>query len=184
MKRPYMIEEWSKSSPWYKWAYNYGQRHLWRVSNVIGNDMADFMSEACLTYVETRNRYGATVNSPQHFMRLYQMSLSCWITDLSHKDSRIKSYLATDIQREDSISFSEPSVAPEAELSVLLDKGSNELKEVLNIFFNAPIEIMNVLRDEASSCSPKQFWNRVLAHIGIPQDRSKGLIKELNDLLS
>jgi len=180
-----ILEPWP--GPWAAWAANFCRNNLWRVQNVLG-DFDDMMSEAALAYLELRLRYGQSVNSPKHFMKLYQMYFSCWIHTLSVKDFHNREALFN-IGREEKdflmkSGFKERAGDPTLNLTILLNQGSAELKEVLNIFFNAPNEIMELLRRDASSYSPKQFWNRVLTHLSIPQEKSVALQKELIALLS
>jgi hypothetical protein len=155
------------------------------------------MSEAALCYVEIRIRYGATINSPAHFMFLFQQYFKCWIHTLSVKDSNNRKILFTSPGEQRAISeyaaseeltrnprMLDQPIVSDANLTVLLNEGSSELKQVIDIFLNAPNEIMETLRKEASSYSPKQFWNRVLAYAGISPERSVSLQRELTDLLS
>ena len=176
MERPYLIEEWGPKSPWYLWARGYGERNLWRVQHAIGNDIEDFMSEAALTYVEVRIRYGASVKNAAHFMYLYKRGLSNWVHDLSHKDNKIKIGLSK-------VSPNEPTAQHTGDLEIALSRSSSELKEVLNIILNAPKEIMDVVQADIGNPTAKQFWYSVVNYLGIKQEKSKELMQELNTLL-
>lgn len=173
--RASIIGEWVDSA-YQKWAYNYLRNNLWRVAHVKG-DMDDMMQEAAIEFILMKRDYEDKVNSPQQFMSLYKLCLMSHINNISSKDSRNRHALTQ-------LEVIEPAVSPDANITILLNEGSPELKEVLSIFFNAPQEVMNILRKEASSFSPKQFWNRVLTFCNISQERSAALAKELNDLLS
>lgn len=188
MDRIPLLEPWP--GPWEKWARNYCNKNLWRIGHVIG-DIDDALGEAALVYVETKLRYGATVNSPAHFMRLFQISLISWVHTLSTKDSRNRQTIVT-LKQQKPYDWSGASLMwradaitePDAEIAVLLNEGSSELKQILKIFLNAPQEVMDALRREASSYSPRQFFNKVLAFAGINQDRSAELQRELTTLLT
>src|SRR5208282_2390945 len=139
-----------------------------------------------------------------HFMSLYKMVLHSHITNISIKDSRGRATLKKiknaytpqdqrDVLEERETYYDRsalqsvvqgPVIRPDAELNVKLNECSNELREVLKIFFNAPTEVLETLRSDCSSLSPRQFWRRVVKHCNIPQDKSIILEKELNDLLS
>ena len=201
-ERKCLIGEW-EGSPYQKYAWNFFSRNLWKVAHLKG-DISDLMQEAAVEFILMKRDYGDKVNSPQHFMSLYKLCLHSHLTNMSIKDSRGRATLKkvkdtyTPQEQRDVLEEREPYydratlqnvvqgpvVRPDAELNVLLNECSVELKEVLKIFFLSPTEIMETLRKDCSSLSPRQFWNRVLRHLGIPQEKSAGLIKELEDRLS
>ena len=162
--------------PWALWAQSYCIKNLWRISNVLG-DLDDAMGEAALAYVELRKRYGYTVNSNAQFMYLYKMYFSCWVHTLSTKDTNNRKALLKAEEQPN-------SCVSDAQLAASLSRSSPELKSVLGILFNAPNEIMETLRQDASSYSPRQFFNRVITHAGISRDHSIKLQQELISLLS
>jgi len=114
------------------------------------------------------------------------MSVISWFHTLAPKDAHARQVgvpLATDNA---SNSFMEMNLQAECYLNmnVLLDSGSSELKAILDIFLNAPQEVMDTLRKEASSYSPGQFWNKVLMMAKINPEKSAQLKKELISLLT
>ena len=204
MERVFLIGEWG-GSVYQKWAYKYLSNNLWRVQHRIG-DLQDLMQEAAMEFILVRNdpKIMTKINSPAQFMSYYQRSLASHVNNISMKDSRNRATLKkiknayTPQEQRDTLEEREfafdraalysviqsPIVQPDAELNIILNESSNELKEVLKIFFNAPVEVMETLRAECKSYSPLQFFNRVLKYCGIPQEKSKELIKELEDRLS
>ena len=175
MERAGLSGDW-QGSVYQKWAYRFMSNNMWRIAHQLG-DIDDAMQEAAIEFTLMKRDYGDKVNSPQQFMALYKRCLFSHINNISIKDSRNRQTLTK-------IEAKEPTVRPDAELTVLLNEGSSELKEVLKIFFNAPNEVMEVLRKEVSSYSPKQFWNHVLKYLGIAPARSKVLTEELTRLLT
>ena len=174
-ERVELLPEW-QGSIYQKWAESYAIKNLWRVSNVIG-ELDDLMGEAALSYVELRIRYGSTINTHRQFMTLFKMYFSCWIHTLSVKDSHNREGLVK-------VAKFDYTTKHEGDLVIKLDKASSELKEVLKIFFEAPAEIMETLRRDCSSYSPRQFWNGVLKYCKVSSEKSVTLQKELTDLLS
>lgn len=174
-ERVELIGEW-KGSVYEKWAFRYLSTNMWRIQHQLG-DMDDAMSEAFIEFHLMKRDYGEKVNSPRQFMSLFQLCLRSHVNNISMKDSKNRKALT-------SIEAKEPAIQPDAEITTLLNESSPELVEILKIFFNAPVEIMETLRKDASSCSPKQFWNRVLDYCKIPRDHSPALMKELEDRLS
>ena len=201
-ERKCLIGEW-ENSQYQKYAWNFFSRNLWKVAYLKG-DLNDLMQEAAIEFILMKRDYGDKINSPQHFMSLYKLCLHSHLTNMSIKDSRNRATLKkvkdtyTPQDQRDTLEEREnyydrstlqsvvqgPIVRPDAEINVLLNESSPELKEVLKIFFNAPTEIMETLRKDCSSLSPRQFWNRVLRHVGFPQEKSVKLMKELEDRLS
>lgn len=201
-KRRVLIGEFEGSS-YQKWAYRYLSANLWRIQHRIG-DLDDCMQEAACEFILCKRDYGDKVENEKHFMSLYKRCLFSHVTNISIKDSRNRATLKkvkdtfTPQDQRDVLEEREnyydrstlqnlvqgPVVRPDAELNIRLNESSPELQEVLKIFFNAPTEIMETLRKDCSSLSPRQFWRRVVKHCNIPQDKSIILEKELNDLLS
>lgn len=173
-----VIGEW-EGSAFQKWAYNYMSKNLWRVAYYWG-DMDDCMQEAAIEFLLMKRDYQAKVNSAKQFMCLYQLCLRSHVNNVSVKDSRNRSALAL-LTKADM----EPASASDANITVLLNEASSELKEALSLMFNAPQEIMEMLRSDCRrGTSSKQFFNKVLAYMGIGADKAFSLQKELTDLLS
>lgn len=203
-----VVGEWVGSS-YQRWAYKYLNNNLWRIQHRIGS-LQDALQEAAIEFILVKNdpKIMSRINSPQQFMSYYQRSLMSLVTNISLKDSRSRAtlkkikYTYTQPDKRDlmedkdvigiNASFDrsvvyrcvqDPIVRSDAELNVILNESSSELKQVLTILINSPVEIMEMLRKEASN-STKQFWNAVLRYCNIPQDKSAKLMKELEDRLS
>lgn len=174
-QRPFLVEEWS-GSPYQKWAKNFCYRNQWRVQHHIG-EYEDCLAECAMAYVEVRIRYGATVKTPQQFMYMYKLWVTSIFNNFSNKDTKNRDFIG-------SLPTKEQVVQPEAHAVIALNEASPELKSVMNIFINAPQEFMELLRKEADSHCPKQFFNQILIHLGIGKARSGELVKELKGLLS
>lgn len=175
MERKILLPEWDGSS-FQKWAKNFCYKNHWRVAHVLG-DYDDCLAECALHYVICRERYGATVNSEKQFMYMYNLWVTAEFNTKSTKDFNNRQF-------QQSLPQDETPVESDANLAIKLADASEELKSVLNIFLNAPNEVMDVLRQEASSCHPKQFFKSVLKLAGIQTSKSAELAKELENLLS
>ena len=173
-KRAFLIEDW-EGSPYQKWAKNFCYRNYWRVRSALG-DYDDCMQKCALDYVVCRQRYGMTCNHPSQFMYLYKIWVVAEFDTLSVKDSHIR-------ETKSKISKVEPTTESDAQLMVKLSGASDELKQVLKIFLTSPQEMMDVLRQEASSYHPVKFFRAVLKLAGIPVSRTTVLAEELKELL-
>lgn len=174
-QRPFLVEEWN-GSPYQKWAKNFCYKNQWRVTNHIG-EYEDCLAECAMAYVQVRIQYGATVKTSQQFMYMYKLWVTAIFNNFSNKDSKHREAYAR-------LPQGEQVVQPEAYAVAALNDASPELKSVMDILINSPQEFMELLRKEANSYCPKQFFNQILVHLGISKSRSGELVKELKGLLT
>lgn len=175
MERKPIIDEW-EGSAFQKWAKNFCAKNQWRVAHVFG-EYEDCLAECTYMFFICKERYGATVNSEKHFMYMYKLWVTMEWNKFAVKDGNIR-------KLHQSIPDVEPTIESDANLAVTLSEASSELREVLKIMINAPQELMDVLRSETTSYSLKQFFNKVVEHLGISKAKSTALVKELEQLLS
>lgn len=176
-ERVELLPEWNKDSPFYKWASNFTWRNQWRVEHVFGCDKEDMMAEIALMWVQCCKRYGDSVNSNAQMMYLFQLWVTGQFHDYATKDTKNRNTM-------EKIALRDISIKSEAELAVKLDEASSDLKRVLDIFINAPQEILEVLKEDTKGWTAKQFLQKVCGYVGVSQEKSKQLIKELQELLS
>jgi hypothetical protein len=174
-EREFIAPEW-KDSAFFKWARNFCFRNQWRVATTLG-DQEDCMAFCSLHYVICCQRYEATCKTPQQFMSRYKQWVEMEFNTLSSKESNNRKLM-------ENLPKEETAIQSDADLSIKLMDGSSELKTVMKLFFDAPQEIMQILREEASSCHPKQFFKSMLKAAGIKPSRSAELAAELQRLLS
>jgi hypothetical protein len=165
-----ILEPWP--GPWAKWASRYCQQNLWRVSHVLG-EREDAMGECAFLYCKCRARYGAVVDNPAWFMRLYQLTVTSHFNDLSGRNTRGQLV----IERAWKSNFVE---APEGELAVKIQSASSELKQVLEVLFHAPREMFDGLI--GSNAAPKQIFQAIARSRGL--GNADMLIDELRTVLS
>ena len=173
--RKYIVPDWEGSS-FQQWAKNFCSKHQWRVFKIVG-DYQDCLAECALIWVECCRRYGAVVDNDAWMMRMYQICVVTTFDTKSVKDSNDK-------KLHQSLSLEEPSIESEAQLAVKLSSASSELRAVMRVFLNAPQEMLDVLRAEASSYHPMQFFKAVVGLCGISKAKSAALARELQSLLS
>ena len=168
IERRFLIPEF-KGSVYERWSFNFIQRNYWRVSEQIG-DQEDCLAQAAYIFVVCRKRYGKTVNSAKHFMYLYQLYLRMEFNTYALKDGHrregIKQLKDKQVER---------YAVCEGDIGLKLSRASKELKEVLGILFDAPNEILQILRQDTKSLAMKQV-RQTLA-------KSNKLSEELERLL-
>lgn len=169
------LEDWHPGSPFYQFAKNYCYKNKWRVQYLLGGDLDDCIAQCALWWVECNKFYEGKINSPAHMMFLYRLWITGQFHDLASRDTK----------RREVVQYrKEPTTTSEGELSVKLGEASTELKQVLNIMFNAPQEIIETLRIDCQSYNPKQYFKKVISHLKINPAKTPELVKELQDLLS
>jgi len=173
MKKAVLIADW-EGSVYQKWARAFCLKNFWRVSHTLV-DIEDMMSECALQYVDCRKRYGSTVNHPKQFMYLFMRGVRMVINTLSTKDSKSRKVIQQISEKKLSCTH------PQADVSAALSYASDELKEVLKVFLEAPKEILSTLGSEVDT--PKQFFKKVVAYCKIDEKRSVELARELETLL-
>jgi hypothetical protein len=177
VERVYIVDEW-EGSAFQKWAKNFCNKNQWRVTDILG-EYDDCMGHCAYCYAYCKKLYGATVKTPQQFMYLFRKCVIDEFNTFSTRDTNNRSlYLKLSLPK------TEASIESDAQLKIKLFDASRELRTVLDIFTDAPAHIMQLLRSEASSCHPKQFWKAVLKYAGVKPSRSVALEKELQKLLS
>jgi len=179
-QRRYVIPEW-EGSVFQKWAKNFCAKNQWRVAHVLG-DYDDCLAECAKHFVICCQRYGATVNSAQHFMYMYKQWVIPEFHTLATRDGSIRKLY----EAMQPLPGDEVDETPESQVNLLLelDGASEELKSVLKIMFNAPQEMLEVLRQEASSVHPKQFFKSAMKTAGVKVTKAGSLIRELQKLLT
>jgi hypothetical protein len=176
MERVQLIPEW-ENSVYQKWAYRFCQTNAWRVRDRLG-DFDDCMAQCALYYLEVKKFYSGKINSPSHFMYMYKLWVIGQFHDLSKKDYK---HRCTKIKLS---AKKETSIKSEAELIVSLNEASSELKEVLRIFFNAPQEVLETIRNDAKTSNAGKFFKYIVQLCGIAPEKADGLSQELKNLLS
>ena len=171
-----IIEEWP--GIWAKFAYNFCVKNAWKVTVSIG-DFDDAMAECACIYYECRQRYGATVNSPAHFMKLYKMMLNSYFWYYAYDDSADREHITREEDACANVSTTQPDLP--SFLGARLSRASSELKAVLGIMNSAPQEIMEVLHRDTAS--PRQFFYNVGKYLGFGEEETASVENELRGLI-
>lgn len=175
VEREFICPEWNGSA-FQKWARNFCYRNGWRVVNILGDD-EDCMAFCAYHYVICCKRYEPTCKTPQQFMSRYKQWIEMEFNTLSSKESNNRKLM-------ENLPKEEAQIESDVNLSLKLMDGSSELKSVVKLFRDAPQEIMQILREDAKSHHPKQFFKAILKVAGIKPSRSADLAAELRRLLT
>lgn len=151
--------------------------NLWRVRRVM--DKEDFVQEAALLFYYMLDRYGDTVDSPQHFMGLYKTALDRQIHDLSKKSTKVREnevaehalIVTSNTEGDDAIDG--PPLdrlaaivgywySPSAHMNLMVQQAPREVRQVLNLILNLPNEMAEALDAAWRSHSTSTFGNKHL----------------------
>ena len=121
------------------------ERVLWRIEP-LGYTEEDFMQEAFFIYKKCIDRYGTVLDEKGKLSPLFRVSINNFITDLSNESSKKNSFI--DNGREVSDLFGEELLdeTNEGYLNLLIKEAPKEIKEVLNLVFNTPAELVDEVR--------------------------------------
>lgn len=161
---------------------NFINKHQWRVARAYQRE--DLKQEAYLIFLRCVGKY-PDLETPQHFMALFKTAWFHHFTDLANEDtaSRILVQAPVVSTEEGTVTF---DVAGDTEhdgyLAILLEQAPREISMVLNLFLNAPQEILDIAlgswngRDRRCKAGGSK---KICQMLGLPQTRD--VLKEVED---
>ena len=124
---------------------NFAAKHGWRVSRLHQRD--DIMQEAYLIFDRCVKAY-PDVETPQHFMALFKRAWFNHFTDMANDDTRSRVMVQhTDFEADDGGLVAAEYVGEldgDGYLATMLRQAPREISMVLNLFLNAPQEMLDV----------------------------------------
>lgn len=126
---------------------NFLKRNLWRVART--HDHEDAMQEAHLVFLRTAARY-PMVDTPQHFMALFKTSWANEFHDLSVGATEARRLVSDANPDDDETAQAYSEIVGELDndgmLAVMIRQAPTEVLMVLNLFLNAPTELLELAR--------------------------------------
>ena len=152
------------------WVHNYLKTNYWRVERTLSYD--DVMQEAHIVYLGLVQRYTA-VDNQGWFMALFKRSWTGHFYDLAMRASRIRvnevSSTPQYVDEDESESYLDLAVGDRDNLGafeVLVNQAPREVKEVLNLMFGTPAEVLEMAAAAwKASGRKKPFGNAMLCHL-------------------
>lgn len=124
---------------------NFLRKNFWRVSHSM--EYEDIKQEAALVFVQVRNAY-PDVETPQHFMSLFKTSWFNHFTDLSNKDSALRTIVPEcNCETEDNEPVTLEMVGDtdnQGMLHLMITQAPADIKQVLSLFIHAPVELLEL----------------------------------------
>lgn len=124
---------------------NHLKKNYWRVARLHERD--DVMQEAFLVFLRVKVKY-PELETPQHFMALFKTAWGNHFTDMANDDTQ--SRVLVDAPRVafddgESVEYDMPGDCDnDGLLAVMLAEAPKEVSMVLNLFLNAPQELLDV----------------------------------------
>jgi len=151
-------EKFPFSGPIEGYVKNFLRRNHWKVQHTL--DFDDSVSEAKLTYIRLIRRLeknGHKVENAKHFMSLFKTAWGRYFIDLSNKDTKKLEKPFRDFATEDNddwllnSEWMSGSCINTGYFEIVLAQAPKEVKQVLNLFLNAPKETLELAASSWSS---------------------------------
>lgn len=123
---------------------NFLHKNLWRIANTHTFD--DAMQEAWCVFLRTAATY-PTVETPQHFMALFKRSWINEFNDLSNSATAVRAEVTEVVTEVDEDDWTREVIGDldnDGALAVMLRQAPREVLMVLNLFLNAPQELLDL----------------------------------------
>lgn len=165
-----MPYQYSFNAPFEGYVHNFLKSNYWKVERT--HDYEDVMQEARMKFyllLKRMERNGSTVENQKHLMALFKTTWGNHFITLAQKSSAYKetsftssAYSTDDSEEFDLEKFSECEDC-QAYMEVKLSQATGEVREVLNLIFNTPKEVLELVA--RANGSRDIFNNKVLCRV-------------------
>lgn len=155
------------------WVVNSLKKNLWRIAATHTYEEA--MQEAHMVFLRCAQRY-PDMDTPQHFMALFQVSWVNEVHDLSKLATNAREAVSLDQLTYSDEGYTPLEVIGEVEndgvLAVKLRQAPKEVTMVLNLFLNAPQELLELAMSAwRKNRNYKSDGDRAVSRmLGLPQN--------------
>lgn len=125
------------------WLVNYNTKNFWKVARSMEWD--DLLQDGYLVFMRCSNKY-PILDTPQHFMSLFKRAWTNHFTDLAKRDSLQRLEVADHVELEGDEVVREPlgELDHAGDLVLMIQQAPREIQMVINLFINAPAEVVAV----------------------------------------
>lgn len=128
------------------WVVNGMKANYFRVENTHTRE--EYLQEAYLVFLRVKNKYEGSVTEAKHFMSLFQRAWINELNDLATKATHARMLVAMPLLRSDDGDEAEWEPMGETDnegfLAVVVKQAPREVAAVLNLFANAPQELLEL----------------------------------------
>lgn len=120
---------------------NFISKHYWKVARTVPRE--DLMQDAYVVFLRCSNKYGGKVE-PKHFMALFKTAWLNHFTDLTNADTEERCVYSS-TPEDGSVEMERVGeLCNDGELAVRLRQAPKEVQMVLQLFLNAPQELLDI----------------------------------------
>lgn len=162
---------------------NFINRHHWKVARTMPRE--DLKQEAYLIFLRVSGKY-PDLDTPQHFMALFKTAWYHHFIDLANTDTQSRVLVPSTVRLSEDGDEVTTDVVGESDsdgyLAVLLKQAPQEVVMVLNLFLNAPQEMINVAlgswsgRDRRCKAGGSK---KICQMLGLPADQD--ILKQVEE---
>lgn len=124
---------------------NWIAREHWKIKPT--HDREDAVQEAWMVFIRCASKY-PIIDTPQHFMALFKTAWSHHVVDLAAKATKARMIVSeTHLDPEDGSEWSRESIGETdnaGALALMVQQAPREVMLVLNLFLNAPSELLEL----------------------------------------
>lgn len=128
------------------WVVNGMRANYFRVENTHSRE--EYLQEAYLVFLRVKGKYEGKVTEPKHFMSLFKRAWTNELNDLATKATHVRRFVQMPMLRSDDGDEAEYEPVGELDnegfLAVLVRQAPREVSMVLNLFANAPQELLEL----------------------------------------
>lgn len=169
---------------------NHLRANFWRVESSM--QWQDVMQSAAVVFLRVRQKYSAIPMGP-HFMSLFKMAWANEFTDLANADTKLRQLVPFKASRQaegegaemDPVSALVGELECDGYLAVKIEQAPSEVKAVLNLFLNAPAELLDMALRGWHGRNKKMRYGgseRINKLLGLPADAD--VLKQVEEYFS
>lgn len=152
---------------------NWIGREYWRLKRT--HEREDVKQEAYLVFLRCTSKY-PIIDTPQHFMALFKTAWSNHVNDLSEKATKARALVPeTHLDAEDGSEWRREAMGETdnaGALTLMVQQAPREVMMVLNLFLNAPQELLELATKAWASQGHRNPHGNMMINkmLGLPAD--------------
>lgn len=159
------------------WTASYVKKNLWKVASARG-DFDDLMQDCWIVFHRCRTKYSGIVDNPAWFMSLYKRAIACEFIDMAKDATNNRHEIVMSnvgaLNEDGTTSFDLGEVvgelSNEGEMRVMIRQAPSEVRAVLAIMLNAPLEVLEMLQEAFKTGACSKVNRRLCMFIGIEEE--------------
>lgn len=153
---------------------NHMNKHYWKVAATMPRD--DLLQEAYVVFLRCKRKY-PSLDTPQHFMALFKTAWNHQFLDFANEDTASRCLVEmprVKTAEGDTMEFElQGDGDNDGALAIAIDQAPSEVKAVLQLFLNAPAELLEIATDSWKGNDKRckaGGSKRINKLLGLPED--------------